>query len=150
VCSMGKRVKEDLLMVVRAVQDCYPPQMDILNFYSGLYHQTFSARLTELAAAGLETDDCSYLLFWINHLYPHEILKHDELEGKIKTACLGSLLLQDHLTRLEDRYLSHREDKVKLWLNTALRREEEGWLSGRTPELIDHYCFSPLAIDVIQ
>ena len=39
---------------------------------------------------------------------------------------------------------------MKLWLNTALRKEEETWLSGRMPELIDRYYFSPLAIDVIQ
>lgn len=42
------------------------------------------------------------------------------------------------------------QDKVKLWLNADLKKEEEGWLSGKTPELIDNYCFSPLAIDVIQ
>lgn len=42
------------------------------------------------------------------------------------------------------------QDKVKLWLSAALKKEEESWLSRRTPELIDHYCFSPLAIDVIQ
>ncbi len=67
---MGKRVKEDLLTVARAVKDCYPPHMDILNVYAGLYHQGFSARLTQLAGSGLEADDCSYLLFWINHCYP--------------------------------------------------------------------------------
>ncbi|XP_041814844.1 tumor necrosis factor alpha-induced protein 2a isoform X2 [Chelmon rostratus] len=150
VCCMGNRVKEDMLTVVRTVKDCYPPQMDILNLYAGLYHQSFSARLTELAASGPETDDCSYLLFWINHCYPDEILNHEDLGGKIKTACLGSLLLQDHLNRLEDQYLTHKEDKVKLWLNTALKKEEESWLSGRKPELIDQYCFSPLAIDVIR
>lgn len=150
VCRLGKRVKEDLLTVVRMVKDCYPPQMDILNVYAGLYQQRFSARLTRFAASGLEPDDCSYLLFWVNHCYPHDILKHEELEGKIKTACLGSLLLQDDLTRLEEQYLTHTEDKVKLWLNTALKKEEESWLSGKTPELIDHYYFSPLAIDVIQ
>lgn len=70
VCRMGKRVKEDLLVVVRTVKDCYPPQMDILNLYAGFYHRSFSARLTELAASGLEPDDCSYLLLWINHYYP--------------------------------------------------------------------------------
>uniref|UniRef100_UPI0037E9C833 tumor necrosis factor alpha-induced protein 2a isoform X2 n=1 Tax=Semicossyphus pulcher TaxID=241346 RepID=UPI0037E9C833 len=151
VCRVGRCVKEDLLTVVRIVQNCYPPQMDILNLYAGLYHQSFSARLSQLTASGsLETDDCSYLLFWINHCYPHEILKHEDLEGKIKTACLGSLLQPNHLDRLEDQYLTHKEDKVKLWLNTALRKEEESWLSGKTPELIDQYCFSPLAIDVIQ
>ncbi|KAM6992352.1 tumor necrosis factor alpha-induced protein 2a [Tautogolabrus adspersus] len=150
VCLVGRRVKEDLLTVGRSVVDCYPPQMDILNLYAGLYHQSFSARLNQLAALGLETDDCSYLLFWINNCYPDEILKHEDLEGRIKTACLGSLLQQDHLERLEEQYLTHKEDKVKLWLNTALRKEEESWLSGTTPELIDQYCFSPLAIDIIQ
>lgn len=70
VCCLGKRVKEDLLTVAGAVKDCYPPQMDIVNVYAGLYHWSFSARLTELAASGPGTDDCSYLLFWINHYYP--------------------------------------------------------------------------------
>lgn len=39
---------------------------------------------------------------------------------------------------------------MKLWLHRALQTEEESWLSGRMPELIDSYCFSPLAVDVIQ
>ncbi|XP_035534138.1 tumor necrosis factor alpha-induced protein 2-like [Morone saxatilis] len=150
VCGMGKRVKEDLLTVVRTVKDCYPPQVDILNLYAGLYHQGFSVRLRELTDSGLDIEDCSYLLFWVNQYYPHEILNHKELEGKIKTACLGSLLLQDHLNHLEDQYLTHKEDQMKLWLNTALKKEVESWLSGSTPELIDQYLFSPLAIDVIQ
>lgn len=67
---MGKQVKEDLLTVVRMVKDCYPPHMDILNVYAGLYQQRFSARLAQFAASGLEADDCSYLLFWVNHCYP--------------------------------------------------------------------------------
>ncbi|KAM4529367.1 tumor necrosis factor alpha-induced protein 2-like isoform 2-T2 [Fundulus diaphanus] len=150
VCRTGKRLKEDLLTVVRTVKDCYATRMDILNIYAGLYHQTFSAQLVALASSGLEIDDCSYVLFWVNHYYPEEILKHEELDGQIKTACLGSLLQQDNLRRLEEQYLSHREDKVKLWLNTVLKKEEESWLSGKNPELIDSYYFSPLAIDVIQ
>ncbi len=42
------------------------------------------------------------------------------------------------------------QNQVKLWLNTALKKEEESWLGGSNPELIDQYCFSPLGIDVIQ
>ncbi|XP_022614645.1 tumor necrosis factor alpha-induced protein 2-like [Seriola dumerili] len=150
VCCLGRRVRDDLLMVARTVKDCYPANMDILNIYAALYHQRFSARLTELASSGLGMDDCSYLLFWVNHCYPHDILEHEDLEGKIKTACLGSLLLQNHLNQLENQYLTHKEDQVKLWLNTALKKEEESWLSGNMPELIDSYYFSPLAVDVIQ
>ncbi|XP_029705440.1 tumor necrosis factor alpha-induced protein 2-like [Takifugu rubripes] len=150
VCSLGKRVKEDLLTVVRVVKDCYPPHMDILNLYARLYHCSFSARLSRLAASGPDPDDCMYLLFWTNRYYPDEILKHEDLDGRINTACLGSLLQQDKLNQLENQYLVHKQDKVKLWLNTALKKEEESWLNGAIPELIDQYYFSPLAINVIQ
>lgn len=70
VCSVGKRVKEDLLTVARVVKDCYPPHMDILNLYAKLYHCSFSARLSRLAASGPDPDDCMYLLFWTNRYYP--------------------------------------------------------------------------------
>ncbi|XP_038130564.1 tumor necrosis factor alpha-induced protein 2a isoform X2 [Cyprinodon tularosa] len=150
VCRMGKRLKEDLLMVARKVKDCYPVTMDILNVYGALYHQTFSARLAALTAAGLDIDDCSYVLFWVNHYYPEEILKNPDLEGQIKTPCLGSLLLQDNLRALEEQYLLHKEEKIQLWLNTLLKKEEENWLGDKHPELIDSYYFSPLAIDIIQ
>lgn len=40
------------------------------------------------------------------------ILKHEDLEGKINTACLGSLLLEDRLDQLEDQYLTHKEVKT--------------------------------------
>ncbi|XP_062268015.1 tumor necrosis factor alpha-induced protein 2a [Platichthys flesus] len=150
VCRLGKRVKDDLLTVARTVKGCYPPHMDILNIYAGFYHQSFSARLTELAASALGPEDCSYLLLWVNDCYPQTVLKHEDLDGKIKTACLGSLLRNEHLELLEDQYLSHREDQVKLWLRTALKIEVDSWWSGDTPELIDTYYYSPLAADVIQ
>ncbi|KAM9840515.1 tumor necrosis factor alpha-induced protein 2a [Aulostomus maculatus] len=150
VCRVGKRVKDDLLTVVRTVKDCYPPEMDILNVYAGLYQHNFSTRLTEVASTELDADECSYLLFWVNHYYPQEILQHEELKGEIDTARLGSLLREETLNQLEHQYLTHREDKVKLWLQTALKKEEESWLSDKKPELMDSYYFSPLAIDVIQ
>ncbi|PWA28305.1 hypothetical protein CCH79_00019015 [Gambusia affinis] len=108
VCRLGKRVKEDLLMAAVALRDCHPSRLDILNLYGGLYHQAFAARLAQLSSSELDLDDCSYLLFWVNHYYPDEILKHKELDG-IKTACLGSLLLTDTLRRLEEQYMSHRQ-----------------------------------------
>uniref|UniRef100_A0A096MG53 Tumor necrosis factor, alpha-induced protein 2b n=1 Tax=Poecilia formosa TaxID=48698 RepID=A0A096MG53_POEFO len=104
VCRLGKRVKEDLLTAAEAVRHCYPSRMDVLNIYGGLYHQAFAARLAQLCSSELDLDDCSYLLFWVNHYYPDEILKHKELDG-IKTACLGSLLQPDTLGRLEEQYL---------------------------------------------
>lgn len=42
------------------------------------------------------------------------------------------------------------QEQVRLWLSTALKEEQEGWLSGDAPDVIDSYYFSPLAIDAIQ
>ncbi|KAF7644161.1 hypothetical protein LDENG_00226680 [Lucifuga dentata] len=149
VCCLGKRVKEDLLTVVRKVKDCYPPYLDVVNLYAGLYQQSFSARLAAFAASELKVEDCSYLLFWVNHYYPDEILKREELQ-EIRAACLDFLLPQEEVNRLEERYLTQKEETMKLWLCNVLSKEEESWLSGKQPELIDQYCFTPLAVDVIQ
>uniref|UniRef100_A0A3Q4IG54 Uncharacterized protein n=1 Tax=Neolamprologus brichardi TaxID=32507 RepID=A0A3Q4IG54_NEOBR len=46
--SMGKQLKKDMEWVVEVVKNCYPPEMDICNFYARLYHQTFSARLKKI------------------------------------------------------------------------------------------------------
>uniref|UniRef100_A0A4W5NIB6 Tumor necrosis factor, alpha-induced protein 2a n=1 Tax=Hucho hucho TaxID=62062 RepID=A0A4W5NIB6_9TELE len=150
VCRMGKRLKENVLWVARDMRDCYPPDFDVCNLYVRLYHQKFSARLTELARSGLDVDDCNYLLCWVNNYYPNDILKHKDLEGHINIESLGTLLSEKDLTTLEEQYLLQKESKVRTWFSKALSKEEDGWLSGKSPELIDRYCFCPLAIDVIQ
>ncbi|XP_029590163.1 tumor necrosis factor alpha-induced protein 2-like [Salmo trutta] len=150
VCRMGKCLKEDVLRVASDVRDCYPPDFDVCNLYVRLYHQKFSARLTELARSGLDVDDCNYLLCWVNNYYPNDILKHKDLEGHINIESLGTLLSEKDLTTLEEQYLLQKESTVRTWFSKALSKKEEGWLSGKSPELIDGYCFCPLAIDIIQ
>ncbi|XP_071225592.1 tumor necrosis factor alpha-induced protein 2-like isoform X2 [Salvelinus alpinus] len=150
VCRMGKCLKEDVLRIASDVRDCYPLDFDVCNLYVRLYHQKFSARLTELARSGLDVDDCNYLLCWVNNYYPNDILKHKDLEGHINMESLGALLSEKDLTTLEEQYLLQKESQLRTWFSNALSKEEEGWLSGKSPELIDGYCFCPLAIDIIQ
>ncbi len=68
--SMGRQLKEDLLLVVKVVKSRYPPEMDICNFYARLYHQTFSARLRKITEFVLGDKDCTFLLRWVNEYYP--------------------------------------------------------------------------------
>ncbi|XP_019898195.1 tumor necrosis factor alpha-induced protein 2a isoform X2 [Esox lucius] len=150
VFRMGKCVKEDILKVAVDVKGCYPAEYNVCNLYMRLYHQEFSARLTKLAHSELDLKDCSYIIFWVNHLYPSEILQHSGFEGHVNCTSLGTLLSEEDLTRLEEQYLQAVEDKVRTWVAKALSKEENGWLSGKRPELIDGYYCCPLAIDVIQ
>ncbi|KAJ8007309.1 hypothetical protein DPEC_G00116190 [Dallia pectoralis] len=150
VCEMGMRLKEDMLTVARDVKDCYPDDFDVCNLYMRLYHQEFSARLTKLAHSGLDADDCSYILSWVNIYYPNDILKHKDLEGLVNCTSLGTLLPEMDVTRLEEQYFLSKESQVRMWMSTALKKEQKGWLSGQRSELIDGYFCCPLAIDVIQ
>lgn len=70
IIAMGRQLKEDLLLVVEDVRSCYPPEVDICNFYASLYHQCLSARLKELAELNPNDGDCKTILLWVNDYYP--------------------------------------------------------------------------------
>lgn len=70
ISGMVRQLKEDLLLVVEVVRPCYPPQLDICNFYASLYHQCLSARLKKITEFGLDDQDSKSLLLWVNQYYP--------------------------------------------------------------------------------
>lgn len=70
ITGMARQLKVDLLLLVTTVKDCYPPEMDICNFYAGLYHQTFSSRMKKVTEFGLGDKDCTAVLQWVNDYYP--------------------------------------------------------------------------------
>ncbi|KAK0144001.1 Tumor necrosis factor alpha-induced protein 2 [Merluccius polli] len=70
LCGVGRRLKEDLLVVARKVSRCYPEELGIPKLYANLYHQAFARRMTELARSRLGIDECIYLLLWVNDYYP--------------------------------------------------------------------------------
>uniref|UniRef100_A0A8C7G5U0 Tumor necrosis factor alpha-induced protein 2 n=1 Tax=Oncorhynchus kisutch TaxID=8019 RepID=A0A8C7G5U0_ONCKI len=149
ICGKGRRLQEDLLMVVKDVKGCYPEDMDICNLYGKIYHQAFSAEMRKIAEYGLGMIDCSYLLHWVNVAYP-EILQNLELTKAINPEALGKLLTEELTTHLENQYLTHQETEVQTLINKVLNVEEQAWREGSVPELRDNCYFSPLAIDVIQ
>uniref|UniRef100_A0AAR2IZX7 Tumor necrosis factor alpha-induced protein 2 n=1 Tax=Pygocentrus nattereri TaxID=42514 RepID=A0AAR2IZX7_PYGNA len=150
ICRMGKRIQNDLLQVVRDVQGCYPPEFDVCNMYTQLYHQAFSMKLQELTQSNTELEDCIYILSWINDYYPKGVLQQKELQSHINSEALGPLLPTEGLKTLEEQYLSHKEAEVKTSLSSALKKEEEHWQTGEKPELMDNYYISHLALDVIH
>lgn len=70
ITAMCRQLKDDLLLVVEGVRSCYPPEVDICNFYASLYHQCLSARLKEFAELDLNDGDCKTILCWVNDYYP--------------------------------------------------------------------------------
>ncbi|XP_030574338.1 tumor necrosis factor alpha-induced protein 2-like [Archocentrus centrarchus] len=147
--SMGRQLKDDLLLVVTVVNSCYPPEMDICNFYARLYHQTFSSRLRKIADFVLDDRDCIFLLQWVNEFYPG-ILQKSELANNINTEALGKLLPDELLKALEEQYLSKQQSDLMIFTDRALDAAKKEWDQGKEPTRDDGCYVSPVACDVIQ
>ncbi|XP_039459697.1 tumor necrosis factor alpha-induced protein 2-like isoform X2 [Oreochromis aureus] len=147
--SMGRQLKEDLQWVVEVVKNCYPPEMDICNFYARQYHQTFSARLKKIADFVLDDKDCSFLLRWVKEFYPG-ILEKPELASNINTEELGNLLPDELLKSLEEQYLSKQQSDLMIFIGRVLDEAKKEWDQGKEPTRDDGCYVSPVAYDVIQ
>ncbi|XP_063355997.1 tumor necrosis factor alpha-induced protein 2-like isoform X2 [Pelmatolapia mariae] len=147
--SMGRQLKEDLQWVVEEVKNCYPPEMDICNFYARQYHQTFSARLKKIADFVLDDKDCSFLLRWVKEFYPG-ILEKPELANNINTEALGNLLPDELLKPLEEEYLSKQQSDLMIFIGRVLDEAKKEWDQGKEPTRDDGCYASPVAYDVIQ
>ncbi|XP_026163471.1 tumor necrosis factor alpha-induced protein 2 isoform X2 [Mastacembelus armatus] len=147
--SMGRQLKEDLLTVVEVVKSCYPPEMDICNFYARMYHQIFSARFRKIADFGLGDKDCTFLLRWVNEYYP-QILQKPQLASNICTEELGKLLPQTLLDPLEEQYLTRQQNELMTYTNRVLEDAEQKWKNGEEPEREYGSYVSPVAYDIIQ
>ncbi|XP_047467786.1 tumor necrosis factor alpha-induced protein 2-like isoform X2 [Mugil cephalus] len=149
VQNMGRQLKEDLLLVVKLVKSCYPPEMDICNFYAKLYHQVFSTRLRKIADFGLDDKDCTFLLRWVNEYYPR-IFQNPELASEINVESLGKLLPQELLVPLEKQYLDKQEAELKTYIERVLDDAAQKWRKGEEPKTEDDCYVSPVAYDIIQ
>ncbi|XP_076604047.1 tumor necrosis factor alpha-induced protein 2-like [Chaetodon auriga] len=146
---MGLQLKEDLLVVVEMVKSCYPPELDICNFYAKLYHKYLSARLRKIAEFGLGDKDCTYLLRWVNEYYP-QILQKAELVNEIDGEALGKLLPKESLEPLEEQYLSKQQDELTTFIGRVLEEAKQKWEEGEEPTREDGCFNSTLAYDIIQ
>ncbi|XP_039459251.1 tumor necrosis factor alpha-induced protein 2-like [Oreochromis aureus] len=147
--SMARQLKEDMELVVEVVKNCYPPEMDICNFYARQYHQTFSARLRKIADFVLDDKDCSFLLRWVKEFYPG-ILEKPELASNINTKALGNLLPDELLKPLEEQYLSKQQSDLMIYIDRVLDETKKEWDQGKEPTRDDGCYVSPVAYDVIQ
>ncbi|XP_029349750.1 tumor necrosis factor alpha-induced protein 2-like isoform X2 [Echeneis naucrates] len=147
--TKGRQLKDDLLLVVGVVKTCYPPEMDICNFYAKQYHKIFSSKLRKIADFGLEDKDCTFLLRWVNEFYPG-ILENPELANEIDVESLGKLLPQHLLEPLEEQYLSKQQSELMTYISRILEEEKQIWSNGEEPKREDDCYVSPVAYDIIQ
>uniref|UniRef100_A0A8C6SJN1 Exocyst complex component Sec6 n=1 Tax=Neogobius melanostomus TaxID=47308 RepID=A0A8C6SJN1_9GOBI len=123
IWAMGRQLKQDLETVAEVVSGCYPKEMDICNFYALRFHHVFGVRLRKIAEFGLDDNDCTFILQWVNAYYP-EILQRPNL----------SINIADMTTYI---------DKV-------LYDAKQMWTNGEMPKTEDGCFVSETAYDIIQ
>ncbi|XP_062851227.1 tumor necrosis factor alpha-induced protein 2 [Trichomycterus rosablanca] len=142
ITAKAKRLKEDLLQVAKHVKNCYPKE-NVVQFYAELYHNAFSAKLREITDYGLANKDCTYVLQWVNNLYPG-ILRQKELSEVINYEKLQPLLPDNVYEMLENQFLTYIEAELETSFQNALSSKET-----IDPKLQDECYYSPLAHDLI-
>ncbi|KAM9354476.1 tumor necrosis factor alpha-induced protein 2 [Pholidichthys leucotaenia] len=149
IYNMGRMLKEDLQLVLNVVKGCYPPEMDICNFYARLYHQLLSARVRKIADFGLDDKDCTFLLRWVNDIYP-DIFKKSELGTEIDFDALGPLLPKKLLEPLEEQYLENKQNELATYISRVMDEAKEKWDKGEGPSREDGCYTVHVAYDIIQ
>ncbi|TRY68152.1 hypothetical protein DNTS_030031 [Danionella cerebrum] len=149
IISRAKRLKEDLLKVTALLGSCYPEEENMCQFFASLYHQSFSAKLREVAEYTLCDEDCFLLLLWVNQEYPN-ILNCGTIKEMIDHMQLDPLLPEEMLVSLEQQFLTSEERELNSSLDKILAREEATWSEGAFPEPMEQAECYPQAIDLIQ
>ncbi|KAL0601881.1 Tumor necrosis factor alpha-induced protein 2 [Plecturocebus cupreus] len=147
---MGRTMKEDLEAVVERLKPLFPAEFGVLAAYAESYHQHFAAHVAATAQFELCDRDTYMLLFWVQNLYPNDILNSPKLAGELQGVGLGSLLPPKQIRLLEATFLSNEAANVKELMTRALELEAQRWAQDVPPQRLDGHCHSELAIDIIQ
>ncbi|XP_072486242.1 tumor necrosis factor alpha-induced protein 2 isoform X2 [Notamacropus eugenii] len=147
---MGKRMKEDLLIVAQRLQPLYPAEFNVFCTYAQCYHDFFSAQITSMAQFELDDQDTILLLRWVHNHYPNEVINDPRLSRELQAAGLGSLLPPKEIRRLEGTFLSNEMEDVKKFMMRGLEVEVEKWSKDNEPINLEGHFHSELPIDIIQ
>ncbi|XP_057716011.1 tumor necrosis factor alpha-induced protein 2 [Corythoichthys intestinalis] len=147
VHGAGRRLRRDLQIVAERVKACYPQHFRICQLYAASYHRGVSSRLRRLADFGLDDQDCTFLLHWVNDFYPR-LLEDPQLE--INMEVLEPLLPEELLSPLEEQYLGRQERELSTYMGSVLDEARAAWNKGQQPPVEDGCFVSHTAYDIIQ
>ncbi|XP_075387483.1 tumor necrosis factor alpha-induced protein 2 [Tenrec ecaudatus] len=147
---LGRTMKEDLEVVVERLKPLFPAEFHVVAAYAESYHEYFAAQLAAMAQFELCERDTYMLLFWVQNLYPNDIINSPKLAAELQDVRLGSLLPPRQIRLLEATFLSNEVATVNELMTRALELESQRWAQDVPPQRLDGHCHSELAIDTIQ
>lgn len=141
-------ILEDLRVVKTLCVPCFPPQYNIFEKFVHMYHSSLSANLEEIISNGLEGNEYTTVLSWVNNTYSGiELMKHPELN--INVDKFTPLLRKSIHTELQSKYLEELKGNYKEWMLKTLDTEKSDWYAGTLPEVGPDGCFHSAAPVII-
>ncbi|PIO33708.1 hypothetical protein AB205_0175960 [Aquarana catesbeiana] len=150
IVAIGRLFKGDLIHLVTHLKACYPEDFDVCNTYAQHYHRHIKIRTEEIAQFELCEKDNFAVLYWVQNLYPNEILKNPKLAGHIDDSRLECLLSQEAVQMLENNFLRNERDSYDEHMNKAINFEVELWKKEMEPKMLGSHYHSELQIDIVQ
>ncbi|XP_011505380.1 PREDICTED: exocyst complex component 3 [Ceratosolen solmsi marchali] len=139
---------EDLRVIKTLCVPCFPPSYDIANKFVKMYHISLSQHLKDIINDGLEGNEYVSLLSWIINTYNgSEMMGHPELN--INLLEIGSLLNNEIIDELQNKYLNNMSQNYEDWMKNTLETEKIDWSRKIIPETNEHEIYYHTAAPVI-
>lgn len=142
---------EDLRVVKTLCVPCFPLSYNIEKKFVEMYHTSLSEHLKDIINEGLEGNEYVSLLSWVINTYnSSDMMGHPDLN--LDLSHLGSLLNNDTVHELQQKYLMIMSQNYDDWMKNTLETEKNDWWKKVIPEssMHDTYYYTAAPVIIFQ
>lgn len=139
----------DLTTIRDGIVSCFPPEMEMMDFYALTFHRHIHQIVSRCLASGkVQPGDILFLLRWVKGYY-------DQMLNEIGLAPIDlepALLNDEEEASLTRQYLDISKMKIAEWIGNLYETEKQTFTSRTNEPDVDasNYFISPAAVDLIQ
>ncbi|RNA29859.1 exocyst complex component 3 [Brachionus plicatilis] len=136
LARINSRFLEDLEIVKKLCEPCFPPSYKIFDFYVENIIISISNHFHLLLDSNQLKDREFYILLsWSEAYKSEDFLGSPRFD--IDLNKLPNILDDDHYKFSLDRYLEYTNSNIKMWFQNTLSKNYNEWLTNKEPLLID-------------
>lgn len=144
ICS---RLIQDLEIVKKLVEPCFPPQYQIFDFFVDAVHQVLAVYLKELLDNDqLRGQEFFILLSWQDTYKSDYFMGHPNLN--LDTSKLPDLLDEKYYYKALGKHIEVTQGKIASWFHNAMEKNYIEWQSNVMPYTIEGNYESSMPNDI--
>ncbi|CAF0747598.1 unnamed protein product [Brachionus calyciflorus] len=146
--NISSRFLEDLEVVKKLCEPCFPPSMKLFDFYAETVHESISKYFLQLIDSDqIKEREFYILLEWINNTYKSEYLfGNPKLNFDVNK--LPDLLDESYYQKVVNNYSQYNISTINVWLQNTLDKSFKEWMANSKPIEIESCYESNLPNDI--